>query len=65
MLIKKFAARVTEINSYLKYFPKQDRSAPSPLPTDKVVDMLEFGCLPSWQKKMILQDFNTMTATVK
>ena len=65
MPIKKFAARVTEINSYLKYFPKENGNVPSSLPTDEVVDMLEFGCPPSWQKEMILQDFDTTTATVK
>jgi len=65
MPIKKFAARVTEINSNLTYFPKENGKAPSPLPTDEVVDMLEFGCPPSWQKEMILQDFDTTTATVK
>ena len=65
MPVKKFAARVTEINSHLCYFPKENRNVPSSLPTDKVVDMLEFGCLPSWQKEMILQDFDTTTATVK
>ena len=65
MPIKKFAARVTEINSCLKYFPKENGNAPSSLPVDEVVDMLEFGCPPSWQKEMILQDFDTTTATVK
>ena len=50
MPTKKFAARVLEVNLYFKYFLKVNVTVPSLLHTNKVVNMLEFGCPPSWQK---------------
>ena len=55
---------MTEINTAFKYFLLENGVVSSPLPTDEVVDMLEFGCPPTWQKEMILQDFDATTATV-
>ena len=45
-----------EINGYLSKIPPANSMDPAPtkLPGDKVLDILEFGILNSWQKQMVL-----------
>ena len=67
MTTKKYAARVVEINSYFKYFPwvEGSSSAPEKLADDELIDIMEFGCPPRWQKSMVMHDFDSTTATIK
>ena len=67
MTTKKYAARVVEINSYFKYFPwvEGSSSPPEKLADDELIDIMEFGCPPCWQKSMVMHDFDSTTATVK
>ena len=39
--------------------------APTPLPPDEILDLIEFGIPNSWQKAMILQDFDPLQKSVK
>ena len=55
MPIKDFMSRLTEINSYLEFFPPFE--ANQPLPQDELVDIGEFAIPMSWQKQMVLQGF--------
>ena len=62
---RQYAARVSEINDYFAYFPIEgNEAAPTKLPVDEIVDILEFGCPPKWQRQMILQDFDAGSSTV-
>ena len=67
MSTKKYAARVVEINSYFKYFPwvEGTNGPPEPLAEDELIDIMEFGCPPRWQKVMVMHDFDSTKATVK
>jgi len=55
MPIKDFMSRLTEINSYLEFFPPFE--ADQPLPPDELVDIGEFAIPLTWQKEMVLQGF--------
>jgi hypothetical protein len=57
MPIRSFAARVTELNEYLKEFPPFDED--QGLDEDELFDIVEFGVPNSWQKSMILHGFKT------
>ena len=58
MPIKDFMSRLTEINSYLEFFPPFE--ANQPLPQDELVDIGEFAIPMSWQKQMVLQGFEPL-----
>ena len=66
MNTKKYAALVVEINNFFNYFPVDVgiASTPEKLPTDELVDILEFGCPPTWQKEMIIQNFDVTAASI-
>ena len=55
------------MNNFIPQFPSATTGRPTPtqLPDDKIIDRLEFGVPNSWQKAMVLQDFNPMTHTVQ
>ena len=55
MSMRDFMARLTEINSYLKYFPPF--AANAELPMDELVDIGEFAVPLSWQREMVLQGY--------
>ena len=63
---KKYVARIVEMNNFFEYFPKDPATdrRPKKLADDKLVDILEFGCPPKWQKEMIIQDFDSTKATI-
>ena len=55
MSMRDFMARLTEINSYLKYFPPFAVNAE--LPMDELVDIGKFAFPLSWQREMVLQGY--------
>lgn len=63
---KKYAARVVEINNFFKYFPVDTTtvSVPDKLPKDELVNIQEFGAPPTWQKEMIIQNFDVTSASI-
>jgi len=64
--IREHIARVVEINWYLMKFPEpKARQQPTKLEDDELLDILEFGCPNSWQRQMMLQNFDPMDHTVQ
>ena len=57
-----YIARLIEMNNYIPQFPPTtaNGNAPEKLPAEELVDLLEFGVPNSWQKAMILQDFDPL-----
>ena len=62
MKTREYVSRVCEINEMLVHFPTADQE--SKLPNDEMLDLLEFGMPSSWQKAMILQDFDPVDHTI-
>lgn len=62
MKARDFVSRVCEINKMLSKFPQG--TAESKLPRDELLDLMEFGMPSSWQKAMILQDFDPVNHTI-
>ena len=60
--VRDFVSRVSELNQLLIQFPGADEN--SKLPDDELLDLLEFGVPSSWQRQMILQDFDPVFNTV-
>ena len=57
--VREHVARVVEINQALEQFPMADDMEPvQKLDDDELMDILEFGTPNSWQKQMILHDFD-------
>ena len=63
--IREHVARVVEINKLLPEFPpiREDDESTS-LPDDELLDLLEFGIPNSWQKTMMVQDFDPVDHTI-
>ena len=64
MKTREWVARIVEINNYLPSFPKQGETTPTKLPDDELLDLMEFGVPNSWQRTMILQNFDPVTSTI-
>ena len=66
MRTRVYSARLIKINSYFTYFPPKGTSGNSPkkLPQDELVDIMEFGCPVTWQKQMVLQDFDVTASSI-
>jgi hypothetical protein len=62
MTTREFAARVSELNQYLKQFPPFEYN--QELDEDEIIDILEFGIPHSWQNYMVLQGFDPMESTL-
>lgn len=62
MKAREFVSRVCEINELLTEFPEADEA--SKLPRDELLDLMEFGMPGSWQKAMILQDFDPVSHSI-
>ena len=59
MSIRTYVARVVEINDQIPSYPHLDDEGPaSKLNKDELMDILEFGIPNSWQKQMILHNFD-------
>lgn len=64
--IREYTARVVELNAYLPRFPEPRAGvAATALEDDELLDVLEFGCPNSWQRQMLLQDFDPVGHTVQ
>ncbi len=64
--IREHVARVVEINEYLTDFPPaRDGEVVTKIADDALLEILEFGCPNSWQKQMLLQDFDPMEHNVQ
>jgi hypothetical protein len=65
MNVRKFVARIQEINNYLPSFPPQVPGEPiQKLDDDEVIDLMEFGVPRAWQKKMEEHDFDSTNTTI-
>ena len=62
MKAREFVSRVCEINELLTEFPEADDD--SKLPRDELLDLMEFGMPGSWQKVMILLDFDPVNHSI-
>ena len=62
MKTREYVSRVCEINEMLVHFPGADQE--SKLPQDELLDLLEFGMPATWQKAMILQDFDPLDHSI-
>jgi len=59
--IREYVARVVEINDMLELFPpSKEGETATKLPSDEILDLLEFGLPNTWQKNMVLQDFDPL-----
>lgn len=65
MKTREYVARLVELNNYIpKFPPTAGNGIPVSLPDDELVDVIEFGVPNSWQRNMILQDFDPLQHTV-
>ena len=65
MTIRQYVGRVQEMNSMLLKFPQPSNTQPATeLPQDEILDLLEFGMPSTWQKAMIIQDFDPVSGTL-
>jgi len=61
MKIREYVARVIEINDLLAKFPPAiPGQSATKLPDDEILDLLEFGLPNTWQRNMVLQDFDPL-----
>ena len=65
MTAKDYIARVCEINSYLTAFPTEPGRQATKLPTDELLDLLEFGVPLRWQRAMHLHGFEPQEGNIK
>jgi hypothetical protein len=62
MSTREFAARISELNQYLKQFPPFE--ANQDIDDEEIIDIIEFGIPNSWQRNMVLQGFDPMDSTL-
>ena len=66
MKLHSFISNLQEPNSYLGEFPSDtEGQTATPLPTDKIMDIIYHSMLTTWKNKMIEQDFNYVDSTIK
>ena len=66
MKVQEFVSRMGELNEYLTSLPSATPGiAATKLPEDEVLDILEFSMPQSWQRQMLLLDFNPIDATTQ
>ena len=65
MLAKDYIARMCKINSYLTAFLTNSGRESSKLPTDELLDILEFGVSLKWQNAMYLHGFEPQEGLIK
>ena len=65
MSIRVYVNRVLEMNDQLVSYPGTfDNTDGTKLPEDEILNLLEFGIPNTWQKAMLLQDFDPQVHTV-
>lgn len=64
---REYVARLTELNDYIERFPPLEEGGDPPrkLENDEILDLLEFGIPNSWQRQMMLHDFDPLSHTMK
>lgn len=62
MTTREFAARISELNQYLKQFPPFEDN--QEIDEEEIIDIIEFGIPHSWQKHMVLQGFDPLENTL-
>ena len=60
---RNFVARVRKLNDHLKNFPLFGNN--QELPEDKILEIIKFSLLQEWQKTMLVQGFDSATASVQ
>ena len=60
---REFVARVRELNEYLKMFPLFGNG--QELPEDEILEIIEFSLPQDWQRTMLVQGFDSATASVR
>ena len=65
MSIREYVNRVLDLNDQLASYPGTgDNPDDTKLPEDEIFNLLEFGIPNTWQKAMLLQDFDPQVHTV-
>ena len=65
MSIRMYVNHALELNDQLVSYPGTgDNTDGTKLPEDEILDLLEFGIPNTWQKAMLLQDFDPQVHTV-
>ena len=64
--MRKFMARVEEINKYIEQMPPQVPGGPAPTKLDvtDLLDLGEFACPAKWQRGMVQQGFDPIAHTI-
>jgi hypothetical protein len=62
MTTREFAARLSELNQYLKQFPPFEDN--QEIDDEELIDIMEFGIPNSWQTNMVLQGFDPLDNTL-
>ena len=65
MLANGYIVQVWKMNSYLTALPIDPGREPTKLPTNDLLDLLEFGVPLIWQRAMHLHRFNFQEGTIK
>ena len=66
MKVQDFVSRMGELNEYLTSFPSATPAiAATKLPEDEILDILEFSMPHSWQRQMMLMDFEPIDSTLQ
>jgi len=60
---REYVARVNEINEYLGHFPPHGND--QKLPTDEILDILEFGMPATWQREFWRQGFDPLGHSIE
>jgi hypothetical protein len=62
--MREHVAQIVEIKDQIPTCPNaHEAPAAVKLPDDELMNVLELRCPNSWQKQMILQDFDSVTST--
>ena len=57
--LRSFISRLQELNAYLEEFPPDtEGQETTPLPADKIMDIIYHSMPATWENKMIEQGFN-------
>ena len=66
MKLRSFIRRLQELNAYIEEFlPDTERQETSPLPADKIMDIIYHSMPTTWENKMIKKGFNYADSTNK
>ena len=62
--IHEHVAQVTELNEYFEEYLNDAGNRIDPIPDDEILDNLDFGNPNSWQREMILHDYDPLAHNI-